>query len=113
MLTNNEKIIIKEFRQTRIPSAHKYDDTDNILYIEHVDFDLCDILLKNKKVSNEYVQNELKEFANFLTQLNQQEQVQNTTNEETVEVVKEVTNNETQNEVVEDLKNTCDDEENK
>ena len=70
MLTNNEKTVIKEFRQTRIPSAYKFDDTDNILYIEHVDFDLCDMLLKNKKVSNEYVQNELKEFAKFLTQLN-------------------------------------------
>lgn len=70
MLTNNEKIVIKEFQQTRIPLVYKFDDTDNILYIEHVDFDLCDILLKNKKISNEYVQNELKEFAKFLTQLN-------------------------------------------
>ncbi len=70
MLTNNEKIVIKEFRQTRIPLVYKLDDTDNILYIEHVDFDLCDMLLRNEKVSNEYVQNELKEFAKFLTQLN-------------------------------------------
>lgn len=70
MLTNNEKIVIKDFRQTRIPSTYKFDDTDNILYIEHVDFDLCDILLKNKKVSNDYVQNEFKELAKFLTQLN-------------------------------------------
>lgn len=49
MLTNNERIVIKDFRQTRIPSAYKVDDTDNILYIEHVDFDLCDILWKIKK----------------------------------------------------------------
>ena len=70
MLTNNERIVIKDFRQTRIPSSYKVDDTDNILYIEHVDFDLCDILLKNKKVNNDYVQNELKELAKFLTQLN-------------------------------------------
>lgn len=70
MLTNNEKIVIKDFRQTRIPSAYKFDNTDNILYIEHVDFDLCDILMKNKKVSNDCVQNELKELAKFLTQLN-------------------------------------------
>ncbi len=69
MLTNDEKIILKEFQQTRIPLVYKYDDTDNILYIEHVDFDLCDMLLKNKKVSKEYVQNEIKEFARFLTQL--------------------------------------------
>lgn len=44
MLTNNEKIVIKEFQQTRIPSVYKLDDTDNILYIEHVDFDLCNML---------------------------------------------------------------------
>ncbi len=69
MLTNNEKIVIKEFQQIRIPSVYKLDDTDNILYIEHVDFDLCNMLLKNKKASNEYVQNELKEFAKFLKQL--------------------------------------------
>lgn len=69
MLTNNEKKILKEFQQTRIPSIYKFDATDNILYVEHVDFDLCDMLLKNKKVSNEYIQNELKDFAKFLTQL--------------------------------------------
>lgn len=70
MITDNEKKLIKEFQQAKIPSVYKLDNTDNILYVEHVDFDLCNILLKNKKVSNEYVQNELKEFAIFLTQLN-------------------------------------------
>lgn len=69
MLTSTELIILKEFQQTRIPSVYKFDNTDNILYVEHVDFDLCDILLKNKKVSKQYVQNEIKEFANFLAQL--------------------------------------------
>lgn len=34
MLINNEKIVIKEFQQTRIPSVYRLDDTDNILYIE-------------------------------------------------------------------------------
>ena len=70
MLTDNERKLIKEFQQTKIPSVYKLDNTDNILYIEHVDFDLCKILLKNKKVSNDYIQNEFKEFANFLNQLN-------------------------------------------
>lgn len=70
MLSNDEKIVINEFLQTRIPLTYKCDDTDNILYIEHVDFDLCDMLLKNRKASNEYVQDELKNFAKFLTQLN-------------------------------------------
>lgn len=69
MLTNNEKIVIKQFQQTSIPAVYKFDDTDSILYIEHVDFDLCSMLLKNKKVGIEYVQNEIKEYAKFLKQL--------------------------------------------
>ena len=70
MITNNEKIILKEFQQTRIPSIYKLDNTDNILYVEHVTFDLCDILLKNKKVNNSCINEELKEFAQFLLQIN-------------------------------------------
>ena len=80
MLTDNEKIVIKQFQKTSIPSVYKLDDTDNILYIEHVDFDLCNILLKNeldqnlirlknKKMNIEYVQSEFKEYAKFLEQL--------------------------------------------
>ncbi len=70
MLTENEKTIIKTFRQKRIPSIYKLDLTDNILYVEHVDFDLCNIVLKEKKVSKEYSQNEIKEYSRFLSQIN-------------------------------------------
>ena len=69
MLTDNERKIVKKFQQAKIPSVYKLDDTDNILYVEHVDFDLCCMLIKNKKVNNEYVQNEIKEYAKFLKQL--------------------------------------------
>ncbi|MCI6508409.1 MAG: hypothetical protein PUH11_06290 [Bacilli bacterium] len=69
MLTDNEKKAIKLFQQTSIPSVYKLDNTDNILYIEHVNFDLCNMLLKNKKANIEYVQNEIKEYAKFLKQL--------------------------------------------
>ena len=69
MLTDCEKTIIKRFQQTRIPARYKLDDTDNILYIEHVDFDLCYILLQGKKVNKEYVQNEIKKYSIFLSQI--------------------------------------------
>ena len=69
MLTNFEKSIVKKIQNTRIPAVYKEDLTDNILYIEHVEFDLCKILLKNKKESKEFVQEEFKEYARFLTQL--------------------------------------------
>ena len=69
MLTNFEKSIVKKMEDARIPAVYKEDLTDNILYIEHVEFDLCKMLLKNKKESKEFVQEEFKEYARFLTQL--------------------------------------------
>jgi hypothetical protein len=69
MLTDNETKIVKKFQETKIPSVYKLDNTDNILYVEHVDFDLCCMLLKNKRVNIEYVQNEIKAFSIFLSQL--------------------------------------------
>lgn len=56
-------------QNARIPAVYKEDLTDNILYIEHVEYDLCEMLLKNKKESKEFVQEEFKEYARFLTQL--------------------------------------------
>ena len=69
MLLDNEKELIKRFRETRIPLIFKIDKTDNILYIEHVDFDLCNMLLKGKKVNVDCLQNEIELFANFLAQI--------------------------------------------
>ncbi len=70
MLTENEKRIIQTFQQTRIPSIYKLDNTDNILYIEHVDFDLCKMILKEKKISKEWAQCEILEYSKFLSQIN-------------------------------------------
>lgn len=69
MLLDNEKELIKRFRETRIPLILKIDNTDNILYAEHVDFDLCKMLLKGKKVNVDCLQNEIELFANFLAQI--------------------------------------------
>ncbi|MBQ8433831.1 MAG: hypothetical protein IJX23_03380 [Clostridia bacterium] len=68
MVTDSEKLIIKKFQKIRIPSIYKMDDTDNLLYVEHVNFDLCEMLLRGKKVSKEYVQNEIEEYSVFLSQ---------------------------------------------
>ena len=69
MVTHTDKLVIQQFQKTSIPSVYILGDTDTILYIEHVDFDLCNILLKNKKMNIEYVQSEFKEYAKFLEQL--------------------------------------------
>ena len=68
-LSNNEKAIIETFQQRRIPTVYKMDTTDNILFVEHVDFDLCNMLLRNKRVNEEYLQKEIKEYAIFLSQI--------------------------------------------
>ena len=70
MLTKIEKETLVEFKHTKIPPVFKLDNTDIILYLEHVDFDLCNMLLKNKKATNDYLQEEIKEFSRFLAQLN-------------------------------------------
>ena len=67
MLTEDEKLLLKKFKKMRIPSMYKDDPTVNILYVEHVDFDLCTMLLKGKKAKREDVQNEIKKFAIFLS----------------------------------------------
>lgn len=69
MLNKSEKDIVLTFKKKNYPNFFKLDNTDNILYIEHVDFDLCDALLKNIKVNIWDVQNELKLYANFLLKL--------------------------------------------
>ena len=48
MLTETEKAIIQEFNNLKIPAIYKTDDTFNILYIEHIHFDICSFLLKNQ-----------------------------------------------------------------
>ena len=68
MLTLAEKFAVERFQQLRIPAIYKLDDTDNLLYAEHVNFDLCEMLLRGKKVSKEYVQEEIKQFSVFLKQ---------------------------------------------
>lgn len=69
MLTDLEKEVVEKFRQSKIPSIYKLDDTDNILYVEHVIFDLCKMLLKRKRATKECVQEEIKAYATFLGQL--------------------------------------------
>lgn len=48
MLTKSEKKIIQEFNNLKIPAIYKLDNTFNILYIEHIHFDICPLLLKNQ-----------------------------------------------------------------
>lgn len=69
MLSKSDKNVVISFKQTSFPYIFKNDLSDIILYLEHVDFDLCDKLLKNKTISVNEIQNELELFADFLLKL--------------------------------------------
>lgn len=70
MLNIEEKRFIKEFLETKIPAIYKLDDTDNILYVEHLYFDICPDLLKGKKMSRENFEKEIKDYSIYLSQIN-------------------------------------------
>ena len=68
MLTKTEKDIIQEFDSLKIPAIYKIDDTFNILYIEHVHFDICPFLLKNKKRGIN-IDEEKNAYSSFITNI--------------------------------------------
>lgn len=68
MLTKIEKSIVQEFVNLKIPAIYKFDNTLNILYIEHVLFDICPFLLKNKKREIDICA-EKDAYSNFLAQI--------------------------------------------
>lgn len=51
-VNNEEKVLLNTFRELRIPSIFKTDDTDRILFVEDIDFTICDYLLKGKSISS-------------------------------------------------------------
>lgn len=66
MLTKEEQAIVRQFMYLRIPEIYKLDDTDNILYIEHISMDICPSLLR-KKVRNIDVAEERLLYSQFLS----------------------------------------------
>ena len=69
-LSKLEKGILRAFKNLLYPSIYKTDDTDNILFIESVDFDVCPILLKGKKISKESYNEIMVSYDRFLKQVN-------------------------------------------
>ena len=68
-ITDSEKETIINFQKLSYPAIYKLDHTDNILFIETVDFDVCNWLLKGKSINNiQYVET-LKEYKRYLSQL--------------------------------------------
>ena len=69
MLTHEEILIVKKYQMLKIPTIYKMDDTDNLLFIEDVDFDICPALIKSKKFKQQEVEEITKKYATFLSQV--------------------------------------------
>ena len=68
-VTNAEKILIEYFKKLKCPAIYKLDNTDNILFVESVDFDICNWLLKGKLISSTQYKKILEEYKLYLKQV--------------------------------------------
>lgn len=69
-ISKNEKIVIERVEKAKIPTIYKMDLTDNILFVELVSFDVCQLLLKGKPVKKYQYDNIMNEYQKFLAQVN-------------------------------------------
>lgn len=68
-ITDTEKATIAYFKKLKYPAIYKIDDTDNILFVELVDFDVCSWLLKGQSIDKTQYQQILQKYKNFLEQV--------------------------------------------
>ena len=68
-ITDYEKEILLKFKNQSYPSIYKTDATDNILFIETVDFDVCSYLLKEKQMEEQKINEIMNSYQKFLSQV--------------------------------------------
>lgn len=64
-----ERAIVECFKKLKYPAIYKLDDTDNILFVERVDFDICSRLLSGKMISDIQYREIIGEYKIFLSQV--------------------------------------------
>ena len=70
-LNLKEKLLVTQFKKKPYPCIYKMDETDNILFVEMVDFDVCTMLLREKRVDqNTYVEI-MENYRRFLKNVDQ------------------------------------------
>lgn len=67
-ITDEEREIVDKFLKTKYPPIYKTDNTDRILFLELVEFDVCAYLSGKKSISNEHYAYILSEYEKYLTQ---------------------------------------------
>ena len=69
MISEIEKDIVKRFTISKYPAIYKLDKTDNILFVESVDFDVCTSLLNGKKMSKNQFAEIMNDYQRYLQQI--------------------------------------------
>ena len=64
-MTDKEKKVINKFRNTSIPTVFKYDNTDFLLFLERLDFDICKYLQRGKAIPSVLINSILDEYSRF------------------------------------------------
>lgn len=67
MTEADQKTLLK-FTNLRYPEHYKFDMTDNILFLEFLQYDICPFLLKGKKITPDMMDYLLKQYSTFLAQ---------------------------------------------
>ena len=70
IVTDTERAVIDKFLTMKCPPIYKTDNTDRILFVETVEFDICQYLLGKRKIGNEQYSYIMNEYERFLTQTN-------------------------------------------
>lgn len=67
-LTDDEKEVVNRFMGMKYPSIYKTDNTDRILFVELVEFDVCPFLLGKSKIDDKQYNYIMNEYERYLTQ---------------------------------------------
>ena len=67
-LTDKEREIVIKFINMKYPPVYKTDNTDRILFVELVEFDVCPYLLGKIRLNNEQYDHILTEYERYLAQ---------------------------------------------
>ena len=67
-LTVDEKEVVVKFIRMKYPPIYKTDNTDRILFVELVEFDVCPYLLGKIRINDEQYSYIMNEYESYLMQ---------------------------------------------
>lgn len=65
-INNEEKELIVKFKNMRIPSIFKTDNTDRIIFVEDVSFFIANRILKGQKISKTLYDETIADYGRFI-----------------------------------------------